>query len=232
MAGVPCVTDTCSVTAAVDANGRLSLAARLAAAGGIVCGTDGDPNAGLRVDLFGDPAAVSAATLNACDNLLGVTTDGKLFARRPQYELLNVSGASVNFPSGGTSAYSTNVTITNNAACARLLIVKTRFIYRFSTNDDTAYINNGHFELDAGTHNQLYFWEVGGGAPSGSPTENIQSLNECTVDFVTVPASSAAVIRARGTRGIEVAPGNTHDEEFQAHHQILLLDMAAGDLFA
>lgn len=57
MAGVPCVNDTCGITATVDANGRLNLAVNLDPAGGLVC-NDG---AGLALS---SPASHFVFTVN------------------------------------------------------------------------------------------------------------------------------------------------------------------------
>jgi hypothetical protein len=250
MAGVPCVNDTCSIVSTVDENGRLNINARLSALGGLVCGTDALPNDGLRVALHGDPAAVSPASLTECDNLLGITTEGKLFAQRPGYELLQVTGTEVDFPSDATdSTNSTNFTVTNNANCSRLVILRTKFVFQFTSQvQDPGFKTDGTFVLDVspgyGSESYPFFYggpgnvDLNGGTPdhvimSGESGSDIHIVTKLAMDMFTIPASQAIQIRGYGTdrTAYNTADGSGGSNGLTVSHTLLMMDMKAGDLF-
>lgn len=235
MAGVPCVNDTCSIVSTVDANGRLDLNARLDPLGGLVCGTNADPNAGLRAALYGDPVATNPATLTECDNLLGITSDGKLFARRPGYELITVAGSRVDFPADGNdTANSVSASITNNKACQRLVIARTSFNFQFTVDNTDGYESDGSFVFEVspvyGTQGSA-FTVSGPVDPNGDVGSDFKIHNMHRVDMFTIPASQAISLKAYGTdRQGYNADGSGGQNGLLANMQILILDLAPGDL--
>jgi len=137
MAGVPCFEDSCSIVSTVTGNGRIQNTARLDPAGGIGCGTDADPDSGLRLNILGDPAPAAAGTILDCDNLLGTTTDGLAFARRPFFEQAAFSGTKEVIPAGGTSANSVSASITNPSLCSRLVIINCVWTVQYTATGAT-----------------------------------------------------------------------------------------------
>lgn len=114
---VPCITDTCSITGTIDENRRLSLRARLDPAGGLVCGTDANPDAGLRVAIYEDPGT-AGALVDECLNGLRRTAAGELLSVSPRAGIKSVTGATVDMPlTGDESAESFDFTAENPYDC-------------------------------------------------------------------------------------------------------------------
>jgi len=233
MAGVPCFSDTCSITSTVDSNGRAQLSARLDPTGGIVCGTEADENSGLRINLIGDPTPVSPASVSECDNLLGVTTEGSIFAQRPHYEILYLPAALVDFPaSGANTAYSTNTTVTNNADCPRLWIARMKFQFNFTADNADPYESDGTFVADFGGSVNSYSFTVAGPAlgPSGSDFK-IHAIGG--VEMGTIAAGASMVIRTYATRATDSdnSDGSGGSNGFFGSIGFTMLDLSPGDLF-
>lgn len=208
VAGVPCVSDTCSITSTIDSFGKLSLNARLDPAGGLVCGTDADPMAGLRAQIYGNPAAVSPATLTECDSLLGVTTDGFLFARRPSFEIIIPEtsvvdwNGGINGATGPQTANSINHTVVNNANCARLMIIKTQGRINFETRTGFGYSVDGDWIVDiSGSQSDNTFHIAGQPSRPQSSTDTEVLFHQqawTSVIFAQIDAGQTRIIKTYG----------------------------------
>jgi len=237
MAGVPCVVDTCSVTNTVDINGRLNIDVNLKTNGGIEC-AEGE---GLAVSIFGDPSAVAPGTLTDCDNLLGVTTDNEMFAKRPGFEAILINGDdAVDVPNSADafSDYSTDFVVENNADCSRIAIINTQLVIAF--------------DADAGGHDAMFSFEYGFQAVSGTVGGGGTTTRRATVggnvaingsfrvhsqDVTTIlVVGSGASFRAR-SRCQRIAVGQNVDSAgtnlgFSGAHRVALLDLASGNLIS
>lgn len=132
MAGVPCVNDTCSVVTSTDVNGRLELDVNTSTTGGLEC-VEGS---GLSVKILGDPTPQSSVP--NCNNLLGITTTGDLFASFPDIEIGSHTADRIAFP-GDTSNNLPHQTFTvsNGTQCDAVMIITVvwSFIYQVSYTD-------------------------------------------------------------------------------------------------
>jgi hypothetical protein len=177
-----------------------------------------------------------------------VTTEGKLFGRRPAYELLTINGAKVDFDAdGNNTSLSTNTTITNNANCSRLAILKTKLQFNYSvTTDgnvdsfagirDGAYRSDGTFTVTAGADSESVSFDIAGFADG----DNIMAtdLHVCTrtsMFMFTIPASGAITIQSYANRdadsyNVDGVPPHV-DNGFVAFHRLAIFDLAAGNLF-
>ncbi len=237
MAGVPCVNDTCSVNSTVDTNGRLNINVNLKTNGGLEC-AEGE---GVAASIFGDPAAVAPGTLTDCDNLLGVTTDNDLFARRPGFEVILVNGDdAVDVPNsaGAFSDYSTDFVVENNADCTRIAIINTQLVIAFNA--------------DAGGHDAMFSFEYGFNSISGTVGGGGTTTRRATVggdvpingsfrvhsqDVTTILLVGAGASFQARSRCQRAVVGQNVDSAgaslgFSGAHRIALLDLASGNLIS
>lgn len=118
---LPCFNDTCSITTNVNAvNNKTDIAVRLDPSGGLTCGTDDNPNSGLRVNV--DPCH-----LDLVSGLLGIIP-----SRFVDFSV-QVGSGSVQIPNtavAGTSIIE-DFDVENPFDCNSLMLVFSRFEVRY-----------------------------------------------------------------------------------------------------
>lgn len=257
VAGVPCVSDTCSIKATIDSFGKLSLNSNLDPKGGLACGTNLDPNAGLRVALYGDPVAVGEGTLNECDSLLGLTTAGHLFVKRPGFQVkgvggLGTSGTDGDFPGGTNGAFAGpsgdqfNHSFTNNAECARLMIVKTTANFNFNTQTGFGYSLDAVFAVEYNPGSVFTHSITRAGQPSdpgAGATTDFHSESFEMIQFVQINGGQTINIKSYGQKltssqhataspaGVDTEATKKIDSEgdglgYNADLSVIILDLA------
>lgn len=230
MAGIPCINDTCSITSTVDANRRLSLNARLDPDGGIVC-TEGE---GLGVQIIGN-TGVAAGSLDACDTLLGMTTTGQLFARRPEYEYVSQGSPNQDLASS-SSATGTPLVVTNNAACRRLMIWRVAWQFTATVTDiaaNSGFGTNGVFHLDIDTLGAGFTqepWNLMGGLKVGDGTQ-VLTTGHNAVSFDFIEQSQVVTFTPRATRSGSwgTVAGTGGSNGFTATVRVVVIDLEPGN---
>lgn len=138
---LPCFNDTCSITTNVNAvNNKTDIAVRLNPAGGLVCGTDDNPNAGLSVNVNECYLGIDA------NNLLGVNpADWKI-------QVTGVISDQVGIPDGASTQVTVcTLDVTNPDDCTRLLHLIGRFEleYQIDAGADAPYYADFEYDVSA-----------------------------------------------------------------------------------
>lgn len=232
MAGVPCVNDTDCITASTDINGRLELDINTNAVGGLECVA----GSGLSVKILGDPTPASGVA--DCNNLLGITTNGDLYARYPEYEAQTFSGTLTAWNSSSTVT-SNNFTIVNPDSCAKLIIMSITWQCNYGVtngsagafNTNNVYQADGTMILQEGgsTINSLS-WETAGYSLAAGQNK---TFNVTFTAIRALPAGSSRTYDLKGTRGGDNnITMNAGGEGLLASARVAVIELAAGDTFS
>lgn len=131
---LPCFNDTCSILANINpTNNRLDLTARLDPLGGIVCGTDDNPNAGLRVQ-----TAECSLDINASNELYIVDA---LYATAQRADEDRIAIPTTGSPTGDAVEVC-SLTVNNPTDCDAVILLESRYEL-FYTIDNTAPAGDG-----------------------------------------------------------------------------------------
>lgn len=156
----PCTVDTCSITSSADpTTGRLRIDARLDAVGGLTCGTDANPDAGLRVNV--DDCTIELSP----SGLLGVIDAGIRTVS------LSSGAAAVDIPesTGGGEATVVSMQLTNPSDCRRAMLILSRYEVKYSVGNTSAYEGDVVFRTLVDGANNITSGAAGANMPiSGS----------------------------------------------------------------
>lgn len=196
---VPCVTDTCSVTGSIGADRRLSLAVRLDPTGGLVCGTDDDENAGLRVGIYEDPGT-SGALNDACLNGLRRTAAGELLAVSPRAGLKTISGTQQIVPhnaSQSSNSLTADNVATNPFDCQVLGVIygRTELTYSVGAGDEYNADMRSRI-IRNGTADVAVFSDIGGSSVDANIKNSVKRRYDYFFDTFTAFAGAAFTFTA------------------------------------